>query len=128
MSFFLRTHLPTISLHCLKLWIHGWLTVCDPTPKSFHSDQNPYLLFRAWHRFPTLALGDEDNVVCHLGQQALYSVPITPPLWSFEREIHSSSSPLSNHNSILLQPIFGDHISGFGCCPGQNQLLYCSLE
>ena len=27
-----------------------------------------------------------------------------------------------NHNSILLQPIFGDHTDGLGCCPGRNQL------
>jgi hypothetical protein len=103
-------------------------TVRDPTPKSFHSDQNPYISFRAWHSFQTSALGDEDNVVCHLGQQALYGVPISPPSWSFEREIRSSSPPLSNHNSISLQPIFGDHTSGFGCFPGRNQLSYCGME
>jgi len=44
---------------------------------------------------------------------------VAPPSQTFRREILSSSPHLSNHTSISLRPIFGDHTSGFGCRPGR---------
>ncbi len=85
-TFFPKTRLLTIRLHCLTTRIHGWLTVRDPdfTLTRIHFF---YSEFRAWHRFPASPLSVEDDVVHHLSQQALYADPVASPSPSFAREI-----------------------------------------